>query len=102
MLVLGLAIWLVPRGRETAISNISSGEQSLLTAQSAAEQGSRLLSGDPVQATTLLRQAWTELQHATTSGIPDTRTADLEADRYPAWTRCMARPAQDIDVVRLR
>ena len=79
VLLLGLAVWLLPRGREAAISNISSGEQSLLAAQSAADQGTRLLSGDPVQATSLLRQAWTELQHATTSGIPESRTAPLEA-----------------------
>ena len=80
VLVLGLAIWLLPRGRETPISQTSSGEQAYLAAQDAADQGGRLLSGDPVQATSLLRQAWTELQHATTSGIPASRTAPLEAE----------------------
>ena len=79
VLVLGLAIWLLPRGREAAVSSTSSGEQSFLTAQTTADKGGRLLIGDPVQATGLLRQAWTDLQHATTSGIPRSRTAPLEA-----------------------
>jgi hypothetical protein len=79
VLVLGLAIWLFPRGRETPITAVSSGEQSYLAAQDAADQGSRLLSGDPAQATTLLHQAWVQLSAATTSGIPKSRTAPLEA-----------------------
>jgi len=79
VLVLGLAVWLVPKGRDVPIADVSSGEQAYLAAQSAADQGSRLLSGDPVQATDLLQQAWSELQRASSSGIPQTRTAPLEA-----------------------
>ena len=37
VLVLGLAIWLLPRGRETPISETSSGEQAYLAAQDAAD-----------------------------------------------------------------
>ena len=38
-----------------------------------------MLSGDPVQATALLHQAWNQLTAATASGIPKSRTASLEA-----------------------
>ncbi len=79
VLVLGLAVWTLPKGREVAVSNISSGEQAFLSAHDSAAQGTRNLSGDPVQARTLLHQAWTDLQHAKTSGIPPDRTALLEA-----------------------
>ncbi len=79
VLVLGLAIWLLPRGREVRIADVSSGEQSFLSAQDAADKGSRLLSGDPAQATTLLHQAWKDLAAAAASGIPADRTAPLEA-----------------------
>ena len=77
--MLGLAVWLLPRGRETPIANISTGEQAFLAAQSAADQGGRLLSGDSAQATDLLQQAWKDLERASTLGIPAERTAPLEA-----------------------
>ncbi len=77
--VLGLAVWLLPRGRDTPISNISTGEQAFLAAQDEADQGSRQLGGDTVQATALLQQAWKDLERASTLGIPEERTAPLEA-----------------------
>ncbi len=79
VLVLGLAIWLLPRGREVAVQNVSSGEQSYLAAQQASDQGNRLLAGRSDPGHSLLHQAWTDLQHATTSGIPHSRTAALES-----------------------
>jgi hypothetical protein len=78
VLLLGLVVWLLPRGREATINDVSAGEQALQSAQDTAADGSRLLSGDPAQATTLFQQAWHDLQQAVTAGIPAERTRALE------------------------
>ena len=56
VLVLGLGVWMLPRGREADINTVSAGEAAFVAAQSTAADGERLLSGDPVQATTLLQR----------------------------------------------
>jgi serine/threonine protein phosphatase PrpC len=78
VLLLGLAVWLLPRGREANINEISAGERAFITAQESAAEGIRLLSGDAVQATSLLQGAWDDLQTAVTAGIPADRTGPLE------------------------
>jgi hypothetical protein len=79
VLVLGLGVWLLPRGKEASINVMSAGEQAFASATETAAEGSRLLSGDAVQATTLLQRAWHDLQQATDAGIPADRTAALES-----------------------
>lgn len=78
VLVLGLGVWLLPRGREASINTVSAGEQAFESAQETAAEGVRLLSGDSDQATSLLRQAWGSLEQAIAAGIPADRTAPLE------------------------
>lgn len=78
VLVLGLGVWLLPRGSETNINVASAGEQSFAAAKDTAAEGIRLQSGDAVQATTLLQRAWGSLQQAVAAGIPADRTAPLE------------------------
>jgi serine/threonine protein phosphatase PrpC len=79
VLVLGLGVWLLPRGKEASINTMSAGEQAFTSAQETAAEGSRLLSGDAVQATVLLQRAWHDLEQAVAAGIPEDRTAALEA-----------------------
>ncbi len=79
VLVLGLAVALLPRGREATINQLSAGEQALQSAQAAYDEGFRLVSGNASQATSLLQQAWRDLSTATSSGIPESRTAALQA-----------------------
>jgi serine/threonine protein phosphatase PrpC len=78
VLVLGLGVWLLPRGKEPSINTMSAGEQAFTSAQETAAEGSRLLSGDPVQATVLLQRAWHDLEQAVAAGIPTDRTEPLE------------------------
>lgn len=78
VLVLGLGVWLLPRGREASINTVSAGEQAFAAAKETAADGVRLLSGDAVQATALLQRAWGSLQQAITAGIPSDRTQPLE------------------------
>jgi len=79
VLVLGLGVWLLPRGRETtSINTVSAGEQAFESATETAQEGIRLLSGDADQATTLLQRAWGDLQQAVTAGIAADRTEPLE------------------------
>ncbi|MET0772340.1 MAG: hypothetical protein ABWZ82_04590 [Candidatus Limnocylindrales bacterium] len=77
VLVLGLGVWMLPRGREADINTVSAGEAAFVTAQETADEGTRLLSGDSVQATTLLQRAWHDLERATAAGIPAERTEPL-------------------------
>jgi hypothetical protein len=79
VLVLGLGVWLLPRGKEASINTMSAGEQAFTSAQETAAEGSRLLSGDAVQATTLRQRAWHDLEQAVAAGIPEDRTAPLES-----------------------
>lgn len=78
VLVLGLGVWLLPRGREASINTVSAGEQAFESATQTAKEGIRLLSGDAVQATALLQQAWGDLEQAIAAGIPADRTGPLQ------------------------
>lgn len=78
VLILGIGVWLLPRGREASINTVSAGEQAFASAKDTAAEGVRLLSGDAVQATTLLQRAWDDLERAVAAGIPDDRIAPLE------------------------
>ncbi len=78
VLVLGLGVWLVPRGREPSINTVSAGEQAFALAKDTAAEGIRFVSGDPVQATTLLQRAWRDLEQAVAAGIPEDRTGPLQ------------------------
>lgn len=80
VLVLGLGVWLVPRGREPSINTASAGEQAFALARDTAAEGIRLLNGDAVQATTLLQRAWHDLEQAIAAGIPEDRTAPLQQE----------------------
>jgi hypothetical protein len=78
VMVLGLGVWMLPRGREADINTVSAGEAAFVTAQETANEGTRLLSGDAVQATNLLQRAWQDLEKAVAAGIPAERTEPLE------------------------
>lgn len=78
VLVLGLGVALLPRGREASINTVSAGEQAFGSAQETAQEGVRLLSGDSDQATNLLQRAWHDLELAVAAGIPGDRTGPLE------------------------
>lgn len=78
VLVLGLGVWMLPKGREADINAVSAGEAAFVAAQDTSREGIQLLSGDPVQATALLQRAWKDLDKATAAGIPAERTQPLE------------------------
>jgi hypothetical protein len=78
VLVLGLGVWMLPRGREADINTVSAGETAFMAAEDTTRDGIQLLSGDPVQATTLLQRAWADLERAVAAGIPAERTEPLE------------------------
>ncbi len=78
VLVLGLGVYLMPRGKEASINTVSAGEQAFQSATETANEGVRLLSGDSVQATSLLQRAWHDLEKAIAAGIPADRTDLLQ------------------------
>ncbi len=80
VLVLGLGVWMLPRGREANINTVSAGEAAFVSAQDTSREGIQLLSGDPEQATTLLQRAWKDLERAVAAGLPAERTAALEEE----------------------
>lgn len=72
ILVLGLMIFLAPRGTETPITRVNAGEAALLSAQRLTDQvaDADLITDDPPQALTLLQTAWSDLGRAEETGVP--------------------------------
>jgi hypothetical protein len=72
ILVLGLLVFIAPRGTETPIARVNAGEEALLSAQQLTDQvtDDSLITDDPPRALTLLQDAWEELEQAEETGVP--------------------------------
>jgi hypothetical protein len=72
ILVLGLLVFIAPRGTETPIARVNAGEAALLSAQQLTDEvaDDSLITDDPPRALTLLRAAWDELEQAEETGVP--------------------------------
>ncbi|MDQ3553029.1 MAG: hypothetical protein M3395_01260 [Chloroflexota bacterium] len=72
ILVLGLLVFIAPRGTETPIARVNAGDAALLSAQQLTDQvtDDGLITDDPPRALTLLQDAWEDLARAEETGVP--------------------------------
>ena len=79
ILVLGLAIWLFPHGKENPVQNLTEGQRAFQAAQDGATRAAPMLTTDATQAQKVLHQAWLDLQTSKGSGVPPSVSDPLEA-----------------------
>jgi hypothetical protein len=80
VLVLGVLVWVFPRGQDAAPPNLPAGEQALVNARAKAEEAGRSVGGDPGRAIELYREAWAEIRAAEAAGVAAAVTDPIESE----------------------
>jgi hypothetical protein len=80
LLVLGIGIWVFPRGKEDEVVQLSQGERAYREARSSAERGLSQVAGDPEKAAQTCRDAWAAIIRAREGNVPADTLAPVEKD----------------------
>ncbi|MFN8619589.1 MAG: hypothetical protein U0869_02425 [Chloroflexota bacterium] len=85
LIVLGVGFWVFPRGKESEVVQLTSGERALQEAQQSATRGISQVVADPVKAQDLCSSAWAAVTRAKDGGVNEDVLAPVVAD----ITKCL-------------